>query len=148
MGSTEGSVAVHGFFVSMQLNVTTRLMPDKRLGPLGRAGSHIKADSRLMGRSQNTPGKTAVAKLADDDGLSNLIELASMEDECMRPFTYPITENDWALAFGLVENTASSPMFGPFQGAAGRARRRQARSWEYGEFRDRPFILWLCEVMC
>lgn len=103
--------------------------------------------SYMMGRSQNTPGKEAVAKLANIDGLSNLIELASMEDECMRPFTFPITENDWALAFGLMEYIGGSPLFSPYQGAALRERRRQARSWEYGESRDRPFIFWLCEVM-
>lgn len=97
----------------------------------------------LLGKGQDTPGNKAVR-----DGLSEVIELASMDDECMRPFTYPITENDWALAFGLVENTASSPTFGPFQGGAVRARRRQARSWEYGESGDRPFIFWLCEIMC
>ncbi len=96
----------------------------------------------LLGKGQDTPGNKAI-----EDGLSDVIELASMDDECMRPFTYPITENDWTLAFGLVE-MPSSPLFSPFQGAAVRARRRYARSWEYGESKDMPFILWLCEIMC
>jgi hypothetical protein len=103
--------------------------------------------SNLFGNDAPIPTTREIAsQLAEAMQVQIRQGKSPVQRECMRPFAFPVSDQDVDLAWGLIKGADGTTAFNPFSSYLNNALKRNFYQWfDSEESKGKPLIVWWCD---